>query len=59
MDPSIVFPIKLHIHNCKDLGPVYQVTQERWLGSLKKFPEIEEKLVVTFSEDEDELDKYL
>ena len=59
MDPSVVFPIKLHIHNCKELGPVFQVTQERWLGSLEKFPEIDEKLAVTFSEDDDELEKYL
>ena len=59
MDPLVVFPIKLHIHNCKELGPVFQVTQERWLGSLEKFPEFDEKLAVTFSEDDDELEKYL
>ena len=59
MDPSVVFPIKLHIHNSTDLGPVFQVTKERWRGSLKNFREIEQKLVVTFSEDDEELDKYL
>ena len=53
------FPIKLHIHNSVDLGPVFEVTQARWSAALGNFPDLKEKLVVTFSENGQELDKSL